>query len=165
VKIGVYPGSFDPITNGHIDIIERALDIFDEVYITVALNPSKKHFFSLEERVNMIQSATKAFSAVKVFSYNGLIVDFVKKHQAIAIIRGIRALSDFEYEFQMALMNRKMAPDVETVFLMPREEYSYLNSSLVKELARFNAPLSCLVPSIVSQKLKEKYQANDSFIS
>lgn len=156
MKIAVYPGSFDPITNGHIDLVERALEIFDEIYLTISINAAKKPLFSLEERVAMISEVLSENSRVKIATNDGLIVNFVRKVGAVAIVRGLRALSDFEYEFQMALMNRKMAIDVETVFLMPREEYIYLNSSLVKELACFNAPLQDLVPPLVAGLLKEK---------
>ncbi len=159
-KIGVYAGTFDPITNGHIDIVHRALEIFDKIYVTIAINPSKKTFFTIEERLKMIKEIFKDNPAVEVYSFTGLIIDFVKQTNATAIIRGIRAVTDFEYEFQMALMNRKMSPKIETVFLLPREEYSYLNSTIVKQLAQFNAPIDCLVPKIVKDMLIEKMRNN-----
>lgn len=157
-KIAVYPGTFDPITNGHIDLIERTLRIFDEVIIAIAHNPRKMPLFNIKERIEMITSSTKGLRNIKIETFDGLLVDYAKKKKAQAIIRGLRAVSDFEYEFQMALMNRKLDNKIETVFLMPSEEYSYLTSSIVKEIAAFKGSVNGLVPKIVDKKLKEKFK-------
>lgn len=157
-NIAVYPGTFDPITNGHLDIIERASELFDKVIVTIALNTNKKPLFSKEERMNMISVVSKKFKNVEVDSFDGLLVDFAEKKKATVIIRGLRALSDFEYEFQMALTNRKLAPKVNTIFLMPNEKYTYLNSSLVKELAKFKGKVKCFVPDYVRKKIAEKFK-------
>jgi pantetheine-phosphate adenylyltransferase len=153
----LYPGTFDPITNGHIDIIRRARELFDGVVVTVAINPGKTPLFSVEDRVKMIQESVKDFDNIIVDSFNGLVVDHVHQVGAIGIIRGLRAVSDFEYEFQMALMNRKLAGDIATVFLMPHEKYTYLNSSIVRNLAGLNSDVSDFVPPIVQKALKEKF--------
>lgn len=161
MKTALYPGTFDPITNGHIDIIERASRLFDRIIVTVARNPAKSPLLTAEERVFLIQQVlaeieTKATLLVETFE--GLIVDFAKKHKASAIIRGLRAVSDFEYEFQMALMNRRLNQDVSTVFLMPHERYTYLNSTIVKEVASFGGDISNFVPPVVEMKLKKKLE-------
>lgn len=161
MKTALYPGTFDPITNGHIDIIERASRLFDRIIVTVARNPAKTPLLTAEERVFLIQQVlaeieTKATLLVETFE--GLIVDFAKKHKANAIIRGLRAVSDFEYEFQMALMNRRLNQDVSTVFLMPHERYTYLNSTIVKEVASFGGDISNFVPPVVEMKLKKKLE-------
>ena len=156
--IAVYPGTFDPITYGHIDIIERASVIFDEVIVTIALNSSKKPLFTEEERKAMVLKAMKKFKNVRVDSFNGLLVNYAKDVNASVIIRGLRAISDFEFEFQMSLTNRKLAPDVSTIFLMPNDKYTYLNSTLVKELAAFEGKIDCFVPEFVVKKLKEKFK-------
>jgi len=155
-KIAIYPGSFDPITYGHIDIIKRASLLFDQVIVAVARNLGKTPLFSEEERVNMIEEAIHELASVSVDSFNGLLVDYARSVGALAVIRGLRAVSDFEYEFQMALVNRKLDEHMITVFLMPHEKYSYLNSSIVKELARFNGEVSCFVPPHVEKRLREK---------
>jgi pantetheine-phosphate adenylyltransferase len=160
VKIGVYPGTFDPITYGHIDILRRSLRIFDKVIIAVAPNTKKKPLFPIEERYEMIREATRSISSVKIEIFEGLLAEYMKRKKAHAIIRGLRAISDFEHEFLMALMNRKLDSDVETVFLMPSEEYSYITSSAIKEVASFGGKLKDLVPPIVIRKLKEKYRRN-----
>lgn|SRR3989339_1639342 len=154
MKKAVYPGSFDPVTNGHLDVIERAAQLFDEVYVAVIANPEKKPHFSLEERTQMLKEATKNIKNVKIDSFEGLLVDYAKKINANAIVRGLRAVSDFDYEFQMALTNRKMCPDVETVFLMTDYKYSYLSSSMVKQIAKLNGNIEGLVPKNVEEKLK-----------
>lgn len=154
-QIAVYPGTFDPITNGHIDIIERALHLFHHIIIAVALNPKKTPLFNLEERLGMVHEATKEFPHLTIESFEGLLVHYLRQKSAIAIIRGIRAVSDFEYEFQMALMNRQLDPRIETVFLMPSKEFTYLSSSLIKEVACYKGDISGLVPKIVSEKLKK----------
>ena len=152
----VYPGTFDPITNGHLDIIERASALFSKVIVTVAVNTSKAPLFTKEERKDMIENVTSGFDNVEVDAFDGLLVEFAKKKQASVIIRGLRAISDFEYEFQMSLTNRKLAPGINTIFLMPNEKYTYLNSSLIRELAKFNADITDFVPSYVLDKLKGK---------
>lgn len=156
MKTAIYPGTFDPITYGHIDIIERAREIFDKVIVMVAQNPEKKPLFSNSERVRMIQKVVSKYKSVDVDSYDGLLVEFAKRKKASAIVRGLRAVSDFEYEFQMALMNRKLEANITTVFLMPHEKYTYLNSSLVREIARLGGDVSEFVPPIVRQLLSKK---------
>jgi pantetheine-phosphate adenylyltransferase len=153
----LYPGTFDPVTNGHIDIIRRARELFDGVVVTVAINPGKTPLFSVAERIEMLQKSLEGFDNITVDSFEGLVVDHAHEVGAVGIIRGLRALSDFEYEFQMALMNRKLAGDITTVFLMPHEKYTYLNSSIVRNLAGLNSDISEFVPPIVSSKLKEKF--------
>ncbi len=153
----IYPGTFDPITNGHVDIIERAAGLFDHVIVAIAHNIQKTPLFSIEERTQMILTATQHLSNVEVDSFGGLLVEYARRKGARAIIRGLRAVSDFEYEFQMALMNRSLAPEVVTVFLMPNERYTYLNSSIVKEVARCGGDISAFVPSFVHTKLKERF--------
>ncbi len=154
----IYPGTFDPVTNGHLDIIERASKLFDSVIITIAVNSSKKPLFTKEERMDMIKSVTKKFKNVSVDVFDGLLVSYAKKKKASVIIRGLRAISDFDYEFQIALTNRKLEPEVNTIFLMPSEKYSFLNSSLVRELASFKADVKQFVPDYVFKKLKAKYK-------
>ncbi len=155
-KIAIYPGSFDPITYGHIDIIKRASLLFDEVVVAVARNLSKTPLFSEEERVAMIREAIRELPTVSVDSFQGLLVDYARSLEAQAVIRGLRAVSDFEYELQMALVNRKLDEHMITVFLMPHEKYSYLNSSIVKELVRFNGDVSSFVPPHVEENLLQK---------
>jgi pantetheine-phosphate adenylyltransferase len=156
-KIAVYPGSFDPITNGHIDIINRGLRCFDKLVILVGYNPVKTFLFSVEERISMIKDLIGDNPRVEVDSYEGLIVDYVDKIGANVILRGLRALSDFEYEFQMALINRRLDRKVETVFLMTGSRWFYTNSSIIKEAASMGGTVRGLVPDAVFQKLKEKY--------
>ncbi len=153
----LYPGTFDPVTNGHIDIIKRAMELFDGVVVTVAINPSKTPLFTVEERVQMIRDSLTGFNNITVDSFDGLVVEHAHQVGAIGIIRGLRAVSDFEYEFQMALMNRKLAGDLTTVFLMPHEKYTYLNSSIIRNLAELKSDVSEFVPQVVLQKLKEKF--------
>jgi pantetheine-phosphate adenylyltransferase len=157
-NMAVYPGTFDPITNGHLDIIERASDLFDKVIVTIALNTNKKPLFTKQERMDMIRKVTGNFKNIEVDSFDGLLVDYAARKNASVIIRGLRAVSDFEYEFQMSLTNRKLAPNITTIFLMPNEKYSYLNSSLVKELAKFKGKTSCFVPDYVREKLERKFK-------
>ncbi|MBI4546633.1 MAG: pantetheine-phosphate adenylyltransferase [Ignavibacteriae bacterium] len=156
MKVAIYPGTFDPITYGHIDVIERAREIFDKVIVTVARNTTKRPFFSVDERVRMIKDVLRTYKKVEVSSFNGLLVDFARSKKATAIIRGLRAVSDFEYEFQMALTNRKLDNSITTVFLMPHEKYTYLNSTLVREIALFGGDLSDFVPPIVQKYLAKK---------
>ena len=157
MKIAVYPGTFDPITNGHIDIINRGLRIFDKIIVTVAVNPGKTPLFSLEERIEMIEQSIGNVENVEVAQFQGLIAEYLKSVNAIAMIRGLRAISDFEFEFQMSLMNRKLNEDVETVFLMPAQEYIHLNSTLIKEVSSFNGDITEYVPKNVENKLNEKF--------
>lgn len=156
MKTVIYPGTFDPVTNGHIDVIKRAMDLFDKVVVTVARNPVKSPMFSLDDRLIMLRESLKPFSNVFVDSFEGLVVDHAKEVGAIGIIRGLRAVSDFEYEFQMALMNRKLDEELRTIFLMPHEKYTYLNSTIIRNLAVFNSDVSDFVPEIVSRMLKAK---------
>lgn len=156
MKIAVYPGSFDPITNGHLDIITRAINIFDELIVAVATKPNKSTLFSAQERISMIQEVTKDLNKVKIKEFSGLLISFMKKNNAQVIIRGMRAISDFEYESQMALMNKKLAPEIETIFMVTDYKYAYLNSGIVKEVASLKGCISQLVPKIVEKKLKEK---------
>ena len=153
----LYPGTFDPVTNGHIDIIRRAIELFDEVVVTVAINPGKTPLFTVEERIQMLKESLRDFPNTKVDSFDGLVVEHAHEVGAIGIIRGLRAVSDFEYEFQMALMNRKLAGDLTTVFLMPHEKYTYLNSSIIRNLASLNSDVSDFVPEIVLKALNKKF--------
>jgi pantetheine-phosphate adenylyltransferase len=152
----IYPGSFDPPTNGHLDLIERGSKIFDELVVAILRNAEKTPLFSVGERRTMLEELTSGFKNVSVDTFDGLTVDYAARVKASAVLRGIRALSDYEYELQMALMNRKLRPDLETVFMMPAEQYSYLSSRLVREVARLGGDISGLVPEIVEQRLKEK---------
>ncbi len=156
-KIAIYPGSFDPLTNGHIDIIERALDIFDTVIVAVLHNPNKKSLFTMEERVEMINQSFNGQKNVLVDSFGGLLVDYANMKNAVAIIRGMRALSDFESEFQMALMNRKLNKEVQSVFLMTGFRWIFTSSSIIKEAAQFGGDISDMVPEAVLIKMLEKY--------
>ncbi|NOY78996.1 MAG: pantetheine-phosphate adenylyltransferase [Calditrichaeota bacterium] len=157
MRLAIYPGTFDPITHGHIDIAERAVTLFDKVVITIAINSSKKPLFTVDERKQMIVESVSHLPNIEVDAFEGLLMDYAKMKKAAAVIRGLRAISDFEYELQMALMNRKLAEDVVTVFLMPNVKYTYLNSTIVKEVASFGGDISDLVPSVVEQRLKEKF--------
>jgi pantetheine-phosphate adenylyltransferase len=152
----IYPGTFDPVTYGHIDLIKRALEVFSEVAVAVAHNPHKKPLFSVQERVRMLKKATAGLERVEILDFDGLVIDFAHRQKAHVLIRGLRMLSDFEYEFQMALTNRKLSPDIETIFLMPQESYSYLSSKLLKEAASLGADLSSFVPHFVDKALKDK---------
>ena len=154
-SLAVFPGSFDPITNGHTDIIERGLSVFDEVIVAILVNPEKAPLFTLEERVETIRETYEGNPKVKVDTFSGLLVDYAVKVKASVIIRGLRAISDFEVEFQMALMNRRLNPRIETVFMMPAESYSYLSSRLVKQIYQLGGDISCLVPPSVVKRLKE----------
>lgn len=156
MKIAIYPGTFDPITYGHIDIAERASAIFDKLYVVVGVNSSKKSLFSAEEKIDMIQVALNHLPNCEVVLNAGLTVDIARQLGANSIIRGVRAVSDFDYEFQIALTNRKLAPDIHTLFMTPHEKYSYLSSSIVRELAMYNQDLSSFVPSNIAKKVAEK---------
>ena len=155
--IAVYPGTFDPVTNGHIDLVERSLTIFDEVIVAIAANPKKAPLFSLEERIDLFREVTSRFRNVVIEGFDGLLVDYVKQKKAVGIVRGLRAVSDFEYEMQMALMNRRLDSTIETVFLMPNEEYSFITSTIVREAASYGGDVSSLVPKVVVEKLKKKF--------
>jgi pantetheine-phosphate adenylyltransferase len=154
--IAIYPGSFDPPTNGHLDLVERGSKIFDELIVAILQNPEKHPLFSLQERREMLESLTSHFRNVRVDTFGGLTVDYAVKVKASAVLRGIRAISDYEYELQMALMNRKLHPDLETVFMIPAGKYSYLSSRLVRELAHLGGPVKGLVPELVERRLKGK---------
>lgn len=158
MKRVIYPGTFDPVTNGHIDIVKRAVDLFDEVVVTVAVNPTKQPLFTTEERVEMLNESLKDFSTVTIDSFDGLVVEHAKQVGAIGIIRGLRQISDFEFEFQMALMNRKLAGDITTIFLMPHERYTYLNSTVIRNLASLHADISNFVPPNVRDALINKFK-------
>jgi pantetheine-phosphate adenylyltransferase len=155
-KLAIYPGSFDPVTNGHLDLIERASKLFGRVVVTVARNAEKAPMFTLKERVEMLREATQPFPNVEVDTFDGLLVDYARKLGARVLVRGIRAVSDYEYELQMALMNRRLEPQLETVFMLPAVEYSFLSSHLVRELAVFGGSLTGLVPPAVEQRLRIK---------
>lgn len=158
MKISIYPGSFDPITYGHIDIIERASKITDKLIVAVLKNGEKKSLFSMEERIEMIEECLKGYSNIEVESFDGLLVDYAKKKNVTMIIRGLRAVTDFEYELQLAQTNRELYHDIDTVFLLTNLQYSYLSSSTVKQVAAFNGDISKFVPQYVEKKLKEKYK-------
>ncbi len=160
-RIAICPGSFDPITNGHIDIVKRSLRIFDEVIVAVAVNLKKKPLFDIEKRVQLIRQSLEGLENVRIESFNGLLVDYVKQKSGVAIVRGLRAVSDFEYEMQMALMNRRLDHEVETVFMMPSEEYSFLSSTMIKEIASFGGSVKGLVPEPVEQALKEVFNLKE----
>ncbi len=152
----VYPGTFDPVTNGHLDVIERAAHIFDELIVAVTTNPAKTPWFTLEERMEMLRECCRHLPNVRVESFDGLLVNFVREKGAKVIVKGLRAVTDFDYEFQMATMNRKLAPDIDTLFLMTSLPYAYLSSSIVKEIALLNGCLKELVPDCVAERLRRK---------
>ena len=152
----IYPGSFDPPTNGHLDLIERGSKIFDELVVAILQNPEKDPLFSVAERRKMLEAMTQDIESVSVDTFEGLTVDYALRVEARAILRGIRAISDYEYELQMALMNRKLQPGLETVFMLPAEQYSYVSSRLVREVAQLGGSIACLVPDLVERKLREK---------
>jgi pantetheine-phosphate adenylyltransferase len=157
-RIAVYPGTFDPVTNGHVDLVERSLRIFDKVIVAVAENPRKEPLFTSAERVAMFKKAIGRHKNVVIEGFDGLLVDYVRKKSAVGIIRGLRAVSDFEHEMQMALMNRRLDNTIETVFLMPSEEYSFITSTIVKEAASYGGNVSSLAPKVTVEKLKKKFR-------
>jgi len=156
MRKAVYPGSFDPITNGHLDIIKRSSEIFDKVIVSVVNNPNKNPMFNLEKRVEMIRRATEDIDNIEIDCFSGLLIEYVKEKKVNVIVKGLRAVSDFEYEFQMALMNRKLNQNIETLFMMTNNQYSYLSSSLVKEVFKLGGCIEGLVPDIVIKEMKEK---------
>jgi len=158
MKLAIYPGTFDPVTNGHVDIVKRAAFICEEIIVGVVKTPEKKTLFSYSERLTLVQEATKGMAGVSVAGFDGLVVDFARKNKARVIVRGLRMISDFEYEFQMALTNRKLCPDVETIFLMPSPEYSYISSRLIKEAAFLGADLKRFLPASALRALNSKLQ-------
>ncbi len=154
--IAIYPGSFDPPTNGHLDLIQRGSKIFEELVVAILRNSEKSPMFSVAERLEMLRALTADLKNVRIDTFNGLMVEYAKSIDAVCILRGIRAISDYEYELQMALMNRKLEPTLETVFMMPADKYSYVSSRLVREVAQAGGPVKGLVPEVVEQKLREK---------
>jgi pantetheine-phosphate adenylyltransferase len=156
MKTAIYPGTFDPVTYGHIDILERALKLFDKVIITIAKNTAKNPLFTEEERIALLRQVTKGYKNVEVDSFEGLLVEYVRKRNAVSVVRGLRAMTDFEYELQMALMNRKLDETMETIFLMPNEKYTYLSSNFVREIARLGGDVSKFVPPVVLKALQKK---------
>ena len=157
MRTGIYPGSFDPVTLGHFDIIERSSKIFDRLIVGVLQNSSKSPLFSVEERVNMLRKVTEGLDNVEIMSFNGLLVDFVRANEASVVVRGLRAITDFEYELQMAQMNRVIAPEVDTMFLTTNLKYSYLSSSTVKEVARYGGDISSFLHPLVAEEVRKKY--------
>ena len=157
-RIGVCPGTFDPITNGHLDIVSRSLKLFDTVIVAVAVNPQKAPLFDIKERIEMSQAATQGWSHVQVEAFDGLLVDYLKRKHAHGIIRGLRAVSDFEYELQMAMMNRNLDQNIETLFLMPSVEYSFLTSTMIKAVASYGGNVDDLVPPMVAARLRQRFQ-------
>jgi pantetheine-phosphate adenylyltransferase len=160
-RVAVYPGSFDPVTNGHLDIIHRALEFVDELIIAILINSEKRALFTVKERMEMIRKVTSANGRIQIDQFDGLLVEYARKKQAIMIIRGLRAVSDFDYEFQMALMNRRLEPKIETIFLLPAEQYSYVSSRLVKEICSLGGSLRGLVPEEVEKNMKRKLQTEE----
>ncbi len=157
-RIAICPGTFDPVTNGHIDIVMRSLSIFDEIVVAVAPNPGKTPLFKIEDRMELIRESFRDLRRVTIEPFDGLLVDYVKQKGGVAIVRGLRAISDFEYELQMALMNRRLDSGIETVFMMPSEEYSFLTSTIIKEIASFGGSAKGLVPEIVEKALSEVFK-------
>ena len=156
-KVAIYPGSFDPVTNGHLDIIKRSLKVFDKVIVAILHNSTKEFLFTIEERIEMLEESLNGFLNIEVNKFDGLLVDYAKKHKADTIVRGMRAVSDFEYEFQLALMNRKLNKEIQTVFFMPGLRWIFTSSSIIKEAARFGGDVEGMVPPVVNKKLKEKF--------
>jgi len=159
-KIGVYPGSFDPVTFGHLDIIKRSLNIFDELIVAVLENPRKKTIFTLDERLELLNVSLKDAGRIKIYKFSGLLVDFMQKHNANVIIRGLRVVSDYEYEYQMALLNNKLNHSMDTIFLMAHSQFAFLSSTNVRELASLGGSIKDMVPEFVEKKIKEKFKKN-----
>jgi pantetheine-phosphate adenylyltransferase len=156
-RIAIYPGSFDPVTNGHVDIAERGLKLFDKIIVAILHNPIKDFLFTVEERKEMLESSFKDYSNIEIETFDGLLVDYAAQRESTAILRGMRAVSDFEYEFQLALMNRRLNREIQTVFLMTGLRWIFTSSSIIKEAARFGGDIKDMVPPFVNQKLKEKF--------
>jgi pantetheine-phosphate adenylyltransferase len=156
-RVAIYPGSFDPITNGHLSLLRRGLQIFDKIIVAIAINPNKKPLFTLEERLDILKAVLKDYPRVEIDHFQGLLVDYVQKKETNIVLRGLRALSDFEYEFQMALMNRKLSRKVQTVFMMTDYQWFYISSTIIKEAASLGGNIEGLVPEIVYQRLREKF--------
>jgi pantetheine-phosphate adenylyltransferase len=161
MRTAIYPGSFDPITNGHLDLVQRAAKLFDRVIVAVAVNETKKPLFTLEERLAMVRASIQSVPKAEADWFDGLLVDYVQKQGGQAIIRGLRAVSDFEFEFQLALMNRKLNKDIETIFMMPKDTYTFLSSRIVKEIARLGGDVNCFVPEPVRQGLRTKFREEE----
>jgi pantetheine-phosphate adenylyltransferase len=159
-RIAVYPGSFDPVTKGHLDIVNRALEFVDELIIAILINPEKKALFTVKERIEMIRNCIPKNGSVQIDQFDGLLVEYARKKNAQMIIRGLRAVSDFDYEFQMALMNRRLEPQIETVFLVPAEQYSYVSSRMVKEISQLGGSVRGLVPDEVEKKMQRKFRTD-----
>ncbi len=159
-KIALYAGTFDPVTYGHLDIIDRSLKVYSKVVVAVAKNPKKTPLFTTDERLNLLETVTENIERVEITAYDGLTVNFAREIGAASLVRGLRAVSDFEDEFKMALANRKLAEDVDTVFFMPSEQYFYLSSSLIKEIARMGGSIDCFAPEIVAERVYEKMSGN-----
>ncbi|MCX6580104.1 MAG: pantetheine-phosphate adenylyltransferase [Candidatus Aminicenantes bacterium] len=157
-RIAVYPGSYDPLTNGHIDIIERGFKLFDKVIVAILKNPSKQSLFSIEERMDILRETFKECKEIEVDCFEGLLVNYLRKKNATTVVRGLRAISDFEIEFQMALMNRRIEPECETIFLVPSVHYSFVSSRLVKEIYQLGGEIKNMIPPVVDRKLKEKFK-------
>lgn len=164
MRLAIYPGTFDPVTNGHLDLVARGLSIFDEIIIAVAPSSKKYPLFTLEERLRLIRESVKDYDRVRIEAFNGLLVDYARIKKGVAIIRGLRAVSDFEYELQVALMNRRLDLNIETVFMMPSEEFSYLTSTIVKEVASFGGSVKGLVPEVVEHALMEKFRIVEDIV-
>jgi pantetheine-phosphate adenylyltransferase len=162
-KVAIYPGSFDPVTNGHVDIVERGLKLFDKIIVSILHNPKKEYLFPLEERLEMLKDCMKKFKGVEIDSFDGLLVDYAANRKAHAILRGLRAMSDFEYEFQMALMNRRLNRNVQTVFLMTGLRWIYTSSSIIKEAIQFGGNIDGMVPKLVQKKLEKKFALAPAF--
>ncbi len=159
-RIAIYPGSFDPVTNGHLDIVKRGLTIFDRIIIAILINPGKAFLFTLEERLDMLHQSLKEFSNVEIDTFDGLLMDYAAQRKACGVLRGLRAMSDFEYEFQMALMNRRLNREIQTVFLMTGLKWIYTSSSIIKQAAQFGGNIEGMVPPVVEEKLKQRYAQN-----